>query len=364
MKYALKLLRSYNLQLSERSKTKQKNKYRMARKMSYKKNLGLAKPVQKCVNRTKSNQKSKPKPKLSQSKRAQNIIKPLPKAQTVVKPRNQTTSGKQKTKKSNSEPTLTNKSKVIKTKTKPRSQTKPEATKITKPKQKDPRSSVSPSLFASHVIDVYKELKYPITQTIIDPDLTKINSSDELTSAIKGIVIGNAEMSPDLFESDLNSEEHIIVKETISVGTQCSPVTLPRITQDVAVNTEPCISIDIGVQTDPIDMSRLFEWHGLGNVEFIETEVSDASSDSDSTSLNQCWEDFDMLENLRMNKSNTINPHGNRRLHSKKNDYNKYKCVNNDETIIASPPRNQVYKNRSFHSPDSLKKQQTTSKSK
>lgn len=196
---------------------------------------------------------------------------------------------------------------------------------------------------------IYRNLEY--TPEVVDAEVTKIQSSDELVTAIKEIAIKSS-LSPDLFESDSEEIKCKISVEKVSVGTQCSPVVEKRITQDVETSTSQPTGIDVGIQTDPFENSfELPEWETIYDKDLSQFDESDVESFSDDiedeTSSSSCLDDFDTLDNLNDNELLDA-------VEKKIIDCDEPDYIDEVE-VYGSPPSNQVYRNRRFHSPDSLK---------
>lgn len=337
----------------------------MARRTSCKKKLGLAKPVQKTVKRNKSSQQPKVKPnptpkkpqltqktpKKTQKKTAATVVT---RSTTVNKPKSQSVNRKKNT----PTPPLTNKSKkapvtkVQKSKSKSLTSSNSKLTKDELSKKDVSNSTISPSIFEGKIKAIYRDLEY--TPEIVGTEVNKTNTSDELVTAIKEIAINKSALSPDLFESELEEAERKTPIEKVTVGTQCSPVVEKRITRDVEISTDQSIGIDVGVQTDPFESS--FELPGwetiydddLSQFDDKEPEVEYYNSGSeDETSSSGCLDDFDTLDNLNVNE--ILDP-----VEQKTVNFDEQECTDEASTVSGSPPRNEVYRNRRFHSPDSL----------
>lgn len=217
----------------------------------------------------------------------------------------------------------------------------------------------SPSIFDKTSISVYQALEY-----CHNSDSTA-ESSNSLVAALNGIVIVSAEhgqQSPDLFGTDTMEQHKCDSVEKVSVGVQCN-LTMETQT-DAQVGTDAMenriITIDVGIQTSPLpnetwqlESSFLYgsrhNEFGSFDQQFIESDDSYGSYESDS-SYDHCLDNFDCLEhlddtgnNLQQNVQN-FNVIG----------HNASKMDRIEPVIDASPPKNQVYKNNRFHSPESL----------
>lgn len=201
------------------------------------------------------------------------------------------------------------------------------------------RSSISQSVFEKEVMTTYQKLEYAQK---FETEVTQF-TSDEMTHI--------EERSPDLFETDPNEYENNNNVQTVSIGIQC----VREIeTRDSQVNTCELMKIDVGVQTSPLVSStgttveRCDDGYDDSEFEnfddFIESSECQSSCESDSSTN---LDEFDMLENLEVNVNS-----GKSILEYVKND--GHECAEDTSTIIGSPPRNQIYKNRKFRSPDSL----------
>lgn len=244
----------------------------------------------------------------------------------------------------------------------------------------------SPSMVSKISIKVYEALDYP--QKKQSPDSTVL-SSDLKKNTYDDVVISSSgdhecQRSPDLFDSDSmdghannssDTEQHQqkVKIEMVSAGVQCDLQLENR--TDVGVGTDDIRvkMIDVGTQTSPLPSvyqcatcqtnASYGSMVGFtqGESVFVNYDDSDELDDqyddeyeSDS-SYDHCLDEFDCLEHLdgddgggnayqnMTNNNNVMNQHDDRP-----------KMDQNEPVIAESPPRVQVYKNRRFHSPDSL----------
>lgn len=339
----------------------------MARKTTNKKSAATRKSVRKPLNIIKTikkqpNNKSsqKPKSKVSQSKTPKKSQKSNSGSSKKKQP-----AAAPKTQKPESKPSIANSAKPTKTgktskldskapmsqaatktqrqKSKPSSVNSAKPTKTGKTSKVDPKSSLSQSVFGKNeVISVYQELEYKP-----ESDVTK-NSSDTLTKAMNDIAINKAERSPDLFETESNDAECIVPVQSVSIGIQC---TIETETRDAQVNTDNVV-IDKSVQTSPMPRSfNTHEWNEDDLDDFDDLVESSDSYSYDESGSSSNLDDFDMLESLKENQ-NSSKPPPEQRNHVEQS------CVEDTLTIVGSPPRNQIFKNQRFHSPDSLQTQE------
>lgn len=367
---------------------KQISSRKMARKTKCRKNFGLAKTTKKSRSQ-KVNGKPKTVPKIQ-----------TPKSQATKKPRTPRAENSAKTSRASRAPRTT------------RTQAN------TQRQRQQPTSrqngSTSPSIFQSHLLLTYTELQYiNLVSVILEDDSIPVlkdshqaskedsvqmatdssqlkesevipetirdstDQSIDIFSAMKDdfevdkfqpLIDGSNQMedsnkrfdsngideniekakpdqSEDLFATESTAKN---VVEYISTGTQVSGLIE---THEIAISTDYSTS-DVGVQTSPNPYScgcrhesgSLYYDRGSYEDNYMDDYSSEYSSDNSST---DSLADFDMLEDLdhrSVDVQTCAQPVG---------DANGLSDETNS-TVSASPPRNQVYSNRKFHSPESV----------
>lgn len=231
--------------------------------------------------------------------------------------------------------------------------------------QSNSSGDTSPSIFNESSKSMYQALEYPQC-----PDSTVL-SSDLLANAFNDVVINSADRcpkSPDLFETESMEDDTCIDSaklesqkekaEMVSTSVQCKLSLENRV--DAQVGTDNCRikMVDVGIQTDPLPPCATCQTNAScdsnGFTNFDEIDESDDSYDSyeSDSSYDHCLDNFDCLEHLDDDGSlyrNTTNHNGNERDRPRMNETNEAEPV-----ISESPPRYQIYRDRRFHSPDSL----------
>lgn len=237
----------------------------------------------------------------------------------------------------------------------------------------------SPSIFDETSISMYQALEYAQK-----PDSTVL-SSDLLANAFNDVVINSSDRcpeSPDLFETEsiegdacsnsVNREQNEKVEkiEMVSAGVQCKLSLETQTDAQVGTDDNRIRMIDVGVQTSPLpcakcqtnascgsacgdigDIGGNDDNGDIGFTNFNQFDGSDDSYDSSESdsSYDHCLDDFDCLEHFDDNGNpypNATNYNGIGRERQKMDEA--------EPVIGESPPRNQVYKNHRFHSPESL----------
>lgn len=197
----------------------------------------------------------------------------------------------------------------------------------------------SPSVFGGETITTYRGLKYPDNlYTGKSPDLFEPGSNeDETTNDCKTDDSGTA------------SGAHNSI-QTVSIGVQCS---LSIGTQDAQVGTEGTRGTDVGTQTQPhflspassVSTQSSSPWPSQNSlkIEYSFPDFDDTNCDCESSSCTDDSSDslagFNMLDHL--NDENEVRT-------------KEKKSYDEESVVSASPPRNQLYRNRKFYSPDSV----------
>lgn len=310
-----------------------------------------------------SKSKSKTKPKTDKGKKKQKL-KPSQKSKDKVKPKPSATSKTKERSKTNNKPSQrTNKKSSQKSNSgsnlKRAPETAPKA-KVSSTSQNGKKSSSSPSIFAGQLISPYFGFEPAKKLGLSSPKPSRDLLAAAAAAAANDQTNGKAIGSIDLFETektdclcqthmstDLFATESDQIKQTdsikiepktpvamISVAVQCSQVIQ---SQDAQVHTDHIAMRDIGVQTNP-----------LANVYENEPESSHYQFDSyedyeeSDYSYYSSLDDFNMLEDF----DDTLKIPDLDEIPSKEHM---------NEAIIGSPPRNQIYKNNEFHSPESYR---------
>lgn len=359
----------------------------MARLTARRKNFGMAKAVKKSPN---NNGKSRPQQsKNSPSNRRQTTAKQnqmtnsIPKRSTrsilkreLAQTINNAANGRSSPKNAGSGRKTTSKANESATSSKSNSpgkilcdQANVKTDKLRKVKveqqkmfvQSNSSGDTSPSIFDETMLIA---LEYPQKSD------STVLSSDLLANAFNDVVINSADRcpkSPDLFETEsmegdeacidsMKHEQNDKIKkvEMVSASVQCKLPLQNHADAQVGTDDHRVKMIDVSVQTSPLPCAscQTNDDDGFANFEpieeFSESDGSYGSYESDS-SYDHCLDDFDCLEHLDDDGSpyrNTTEYYGNGRDRSKMDAA--------EPVIDESPPRNQVYKNRGFHSPESL----------
>lgn len=205
------------------------------------------------------------------------------------------------------------------------------STKSRKPmtkKQKVVEKQNSPRLFEDDLQSMYQKLQYPHDA-----------NSDSMKSRLSG-TMKNAG-SIDLFETESAESLNQINKiPMISIGIQCS---LDVKTRDIGVGTDSPKFQDSGIQTSPFKIQSKTKLSNLDEDDIL-SEESDSTYTEDESS-DDIFKNFDALEHLH-----------NEAVYEPNIEDSDKEAIDDSKTIInVSPPRNQIYINRSFHSPESLR---------